>query len=136
MEKVEIAAGDGARVEAYSHGAQVTSWKPASGEERLFLSGKSSFGPDASIRGGVPICFPQFGSVGPLQKHGFARKVEWEMVRAGRTSTGKGEGQFRLTASPRTRSEWNHTFSASFVVTVEGMSLALALSVLNEDSAP
>jgi glucose-6-phosphate 1-epimerase len=136
MEKVEIAAGDGARVEAYSHGAQVTSWKPASGEERLFLSGKSNFGSDASIRGGVPIIFPQFGGMGSLPKHGFARMLEWETVRAGRTSTGKGEAHFRLTANPRTRSAWNHTFSASFVVTVEGMSLALALSVLNEDSAP
>ena len=47
-----------------------------------------------------------------------------------------GEAQFRLTASERTRSAWNHAFSASFVVSVKGMSLSLALSVLNEDSVP
>ena len=136
MEKVEIAAVDGARVEAYPYGAQVTSWKPASGEERLFLSGRSSFGPDAAIRGGVPIIFPQFGGMGKLPKHGFARVLEWEKVRAGRTTSGRGEGQFRLTANDRTRSTWNHSFSASFVVSVHGMSLSLALSVLNEDSVP
>jgi len=136
MEKVEIAAVDGARVEAYPYGAQVTSWKPASGEERLFLSGRSSFGPRAAIRGGVPIIFPQFGGMGSLPKHGFARVSEWEMVRAGRTRAGQGEAQFRLTANERTRSAWNHTFSASFVVNVRGMSLSLALSVLNEDRVP
>jgi len=136
MDKVEIAAGDGARVEVYAHGAQVTSWKPASGEERLFLSGRSTFEPNAAIRGGVPIIFPQFGGMGALPKHGFARVLEWETVRAGRTSTGRGEAHFRLTASPKTRSTWNHSFSASLVVGVEGMSLALALSVINEDAAP
>jgi glucose-6-phosphate 1-epimerase len=102
MEKLEIAAGDGARVEACTHGAQVTSWKPASGEERLFLSDRSTFAPDAAIRGGVPIIFPQFGGMGALPKHGFARVVEWEAVRAGRASTGRGEGHFRLTANART----------------------------------
>lgn len=136
MEKVEIAANDGARAEAFTHGAQVTSWKTAGGDERLFLSERSTFAPDAAIRGGVPVIFPQFGSMGPLPKHGFARVVEWERARAGRGSTGKGEAQFRLTATPRTRSIWDHAFDANLVVTVQGMSLAIALSVVNEDSAP
>ncbi|HEY2856598.1 MAG TPA: D-hexose-6-phosphate mutarotase [Gemmatimonadaceae bacterium] len=136
MEKVEIVARDGACVELYTHGAQVTSWKPASGEERLFLSRRSSFSPDAAIRGGVPIIFPQFASMGPLPKHGFARIQEWEVVRAGRTSKGKGEGNLRLTATPQTRALWDHGFDASFVVSVEGMTLSVALSVFNEDTKP
>lgn len=136
MEKVEIVASDGACVELYTHGAHVTSWKPASGEERLFLSKKSVFSPDAAIRGGVPIVFPQFASMGPLPKHGFARVSEWEVVRAGRTSKGKGEGQLRLTAGVQTRAIWDHAFDASFVVSVEGMTLSMAFSVLNEDTKP
>jgi glucose-6-phosphate 1-epimerase len=133
MEKLEIAASDGACVELYTHGAHVTSWKPASGEERLFLSQRSLFAPDSAIRGGVPIIFPQFASMGPLPKHGFARVNEWDVVRAGLTSTRKGEAQLRLTATPRTRAVWDHGFSASFIVTVDGMSLTMALSVLNDD---
>jgi glucose-6-phosphate 1-epimerase len=135
MEKVEVAAADGAHLEAYRHGAQVTSWKPASGEERLFLSARSSLAPNAAIRGGIPVIFPQFGAMGPLPKHGFARVIEWDNVRAGRARTGKGETRFRLTATERTRSIWDHAFEASVVVTVQGMSLTIALSVANVDTA-
>jgi glucose-6-phosphate 1-epimerase len=133
MEKIEIVAADGACVQAYTQGAHVTSWKPASGEERLFLSARSAYEPGVTIRGGVPVVFPQFSSQGPLLKHGFARIMEWECVRAGRTSTGKGEAQFRLTSSPHTREIWDHAFDASVVVTVGGMSMTIALSVLNID---
>src|SRR2546423_9779842 len=136
MEKVEVAARDGACVELYAHGAHVTSWKPASGEERLFLSKRSAFAPDVAIRGGVPIIFPQFGRMGPLPKHGFARVSEWEIVRGGRTRKGQGEARLRLTTSAKSRALWPHAFSATFVVTVGGMSLSLALSVLNDDTSP
>lgn len=136
MEKVEVGARDGACVALYTHGAHVTSWKPASGEERLFLSSRSAFAPNAAIRGGVPIIFPQFASMGPLPKHGFARVHEWELIRAGRTRKGQGEAQLRLTASEETRAHWSHTFESTFVVTAEAMSLSLALSVLNNDTAP
>lgn len=135
MEKVEVGASDGACVELYTHGAHVTSWKPASGEERLFLSRQAVTAPNAAIRGGVPIVFPQFSSMGPLPKHGFARVHEWEVVRAGRTSKGKGEAQLRLTATPETRALWDHEFDARFVAAVAGMSLSLSLSVLNSGRA-
>jgi glucose-6-phosphate 1-epimerase len=136
MEKVDVRSSDGAALELYTHGAHVASWKPASGEERLYLSGRSAYAPGVAIRGGVPIIFPQFAGMGPLPKHGFARVSEWELVRAGRTSQGRGEAQLRLTANAHTRAIWNHGFTADFVVGVEGMSLTLALSVLNDDASP
>lgn len=136
MDCLEISSADGARAELYSHGAHVTSWKPASGEERLFLSGRSSFEPGTAMRGGVPVVFPQFSSRGPLLKHGFARVVEWETVGAGRTRAGKGEARLRLTASDHTRSLWDHDFETNVIVTVGGMSLSIALSVLNPGRSP
>jgi glucose-6-phosphate 1-epimerase len=136
VEKIEITADDGARAEVYSHGAHVTSWRPASGEERLFLSAQSAFEPDAAIRGGIPVIFPQFASMGPLPKHGFARVSDWDLVRDGRTSDGKGEAQLSLTSSARTRELWPHEFDATIIVAVGGMSLTVALSVLNPGPEP
>ena len=32
-------------------------------------------------RGGVPVCFPQFGDMGPIKaQHGFARNTEFTVV--------------------------------------------------------
>lgn len=49
------------------------------GEELLFLSESAVFKPPKALRGGVPVCWPQFGGVGDLQAHGFARNCEWSV---------------------------------------------------------
>ncbi|KAL2902807.1 putative glucose-6-phosphate 1-epimerase [Bienertia sinuspersici] len=69
--------GDSARISLY--GGQVISWKHANGDELLFMSSKATFKPPNAIRGGIPICFPQFGSRGLLEQHGFARNRMWEI---------------------------------------------------------
>ncbi|KAK4262851.1 hypothetical protein QN277_028355 [Acacia crassicarpa] len=67
--------GDSARVSLY--GGQVLSWKNERGEELLFTSSKAIFSPPKAVRGGIPICFPQFGNRGTLEQHGFARNKMW-----------------------------------------------------------
>ena len=59
------------------HGAQVLSWTVA-GRERLYLSPRALFDGRSAIRGGIPLCFPQFNQRGPLPKHGFARNLAWQ----------------------------------------------------------
>ncbi|XP_057450040.1 putative glucose-6-phosphate 1-epimerase isoform X2 [Lotus japonicus] len=59
------------------HGGQVLSWKTERGEELLFSSSKAIFSPPKPVRGGIPICFPQFGARGSLEQHGFARNKLW-----------------------------------------------------------
>ncbi|KAK4747900.1 hypothetical protein SAY87_014486 [Trapa incisa] len=59
------------------HGGQILSWKTDHGEELLFTSSKAIFKPPTPVRGGIPICFPQFGNRGTLEQHGFARKKIW-----------------------------------------------------------
>lgn len=67
--------GASARVSLY--GGHVRSWKTDRGEELLFTSVKAAPKPPGSIRGGIPICFPQFGNRGSLEQHGFARNRLW-----------------------------------------------------------
>ncbi|HQX90937.1 MAG TPA: D-hexose-6-phosphate mutarotase [Thermomonas sp.] len=62
------------------HGAQVLSWKPDDGRERLFVSTRAVFDGKAAIRGGIPVIFPQFGERGTLRRHGFARNQPWRFA--------------------------------------------------------
>ncbi|KAI4335396.1 hypothetical protein L6164_014041 [Bauhinia variegata] len=77
LDKVVLRETRGSSAEVYLYGGHVTSWKNDHGEELLFLSSKASFKPPKAIRGGIPICFPQFGSDGSLEQHGFARNRLW-----------------------------------------------------------
>ncbi len=136
LPKVAVTAADGARIEAYLHGAHVTSWLPA-GEstDRLFLSASSQFAPDVAIRGGVPVCFPQFADLGPLPMHGFARVTAWELVEAGRNAQGAAHVRMRLADTAATRALWPHPFAVELDVTALGPTLVLAIAVTNTGSA-
>ncbi|KAK9757863.1 hypothetical protein RND81_01G191300 [Saponaria officinalis] len=69
----------GASARVSLHGGQVMSWKNEHGEELLFTSSKAIFKPPKAMRGGIPICFPQFGNSGYLEQHGFARNKVWSI---------------------------------------------------------
>ncbi|PWA69894.1 aldose 1-/Glucose-6-phosphate 1-epimerase, Galactose mutarotase-like domain protein [Artemisia annua] len=77
LDKVVLRQVNGTSAEVYLYGAHVTSWKNEQGEELLFLSSKAIFKPPKPIRGGIPICFPQFSNLGSLDQHGFARNRFW-----------------------------------------------------------
>eukprot|EP00899_Mesostigma_viride_P006634 jgi/Mesvir1/15972/Mv26462-RA.1 len=79
LPKLCLSTAGGATAEVFLHGAHVTSWTVA-GQEQLFLSDAAVFEPPKAIRGGVPICFPQFSDMGPLPQHGFARNHPWKVV--------------------------------------------------------
>ncbi|GMH41579.1 hypothetical protein BSKO_09489 [Bryopsis sp. KO-2023] len=73
LEKVTIKTEEGDSAEVYLHGGHLTSWKTAAGDELLFVSKEAIYKPPKAIRGGVPVCFPQFADMGPINQHGFAR---------------------------------------------------------------
>src|SRR5215212_9701610 len=72
------AAGDEASFSL--HGAQLLSWVPQGAGEQIYLSPLSRPGAGKAVRGGTPVCFPQFADRGPLPKHGFVRNSRWELV--------------------------------------------------------
>ena len=135
LEYVRLSAADGAVAAAYIHGSHVTSWVPAGGAERLYLSERSVWRTGAAIRGGVPVIFPQFAGRGPLPKHGFARSVAWTY--AGATQDAHGvTARFTLATSPATLAIWPHAFAATLSVGIGGQSLTLTLAVENRDAKP
>ncbi|KAH7291431.1 hypothetical protein KP509_29G016800 [Ceratopteris richardii] len=69
----------GFSAQVHLYGGQVTSWKNERGEELLFMSSKALFKPPKAIRGGIPICFPQFSNLGLIEQHGFARNSFWSI---------------------------------------------------------
>jgi len=133
---VDLLAPDGARARVYLDGAQVASWIPAGGtDDRLFVSERAHYGEGQSIRGGIPICFPQFGATGPLKKHGFARNLRWQLE--GQWQDDKeARARLTLTDSDVTRAMWPYTFTAALDVAVTGASLTVSLTVTNTGSAP
>jgi len=70
--------GGNSEATVYLHGAHVTSWR-VGGEEQLFVSKQAIFAPPKAIRGGIPVCWPQFSDMGPLGQHGFARNTKWRV---------------------------------------------------------
>ncbi|XP_037497074.1 putative glucose-6-phosphate 1-epimerase isoform X1 [Jatropha curcas] len=62
IDQVVLRNPQGASVRVSLHGGQVVSWRNEQGEELLFTSSKAIFRPPKAMRGGIPICFPQFGN--------------------------------------------------------------------------
>ncbi|XP_077252153.1 putative glucose-6-phosphate 1-epimerase isoform X2 [Tasmannia lanceolata] len=77
IDQVTLRVPRGASARVSLHGGQVMSWRNDRGEELLFTSNKAIFKPPKAMRGGIPICFPQFGNCGSLEQHGFARNKIW-----------------------------------------------------------
>ena len=111
-------------------GAHVLSWH-AQGKERLFLSPQSVCDGTTAIRGGIPVCFPQFNQRGNLPKHGFARNMPWRLVPE--RSQG-AEKVFELKANEQTLALWPFQFTAFLTVNLAPHSLQITLTVENQGS--
>ena len=132
LDVIELTAPDGARAIVSLHGAHVLSWVPAGSgdEEQLYLSPRSGFANGQAIRGGVPVCFPQFSDRGPLPKHGFARTRPWQLVSAEQGSD-DALAVLRLSDDAATRLLWPHAFEAELSVRVAGKTLEVELACEN-----
>jgi glucose-6-phosphate 1-epimerase len=131
---VELALPRGDRAIVTLHGAQLLSWTTADGQERLYLSPKAVFDGRGAIRGGVPLCFPQFNqrSLGPtpLPKHGFARTHAWSLASIEQTPD-QCVAELHLTSDSQTLALWPHHFAASCAIALGPDSLSVAFSVKN-----
>ena len=115
--------------EIYLHGATVTSWIPRGGSEVIFTSRQAVFDGATAIRGGIPLCLPEFGvgiNGNAVPKHGWARIAPWRL----RTVTSTDDGGVRaLLSVSRDR------LTALYEVEV-GQTLRLGLSLRNDGTEP
>lgn len=132
---IKLQTPDGAVALISLFGAQVLSWTPAGGQDRLYLSPKAVFDGQTAIRGGVPVCFPQFAELGTLPKHGFARKQLWAVAN---TRPGKDFTlvTLRLQDNEDTRALWPHAFAAEMSIAIGGGRLDIEFEVENTGDTP
>ncbi len=136
LDKIVLHHPAGSSAEIYLHGAHVASWCNTQGEELLFLSRKSGWAPGVPIRGGIPVCWPQFGGPGALPHHGFARINPWELVATEVFPQGDVAVTLRVTESAATLALWVHRFEFRLRIRLSATSLSLALQVSNTDESP
>ena len=134
---VRLTDASGASCELLVYGAHVCTWKSADGVDNLFVSSKAEYGGGKAVRGGIPVCWPQFNTMGPYGKHGFARNSgEWTIVR---TSIEPFPSVvLGLKESEATRkSGFDFPFNLRYAVTLDGpQSLSTSLTVMNTGDKP
>jgi glucose-6-phosphate 1-epimerase len=111
-------------------GGQVLSWVTPDGRERLFLSDRAVFDGSTAIRGGIPVCFPQFAAQGDLPKHGFVRTRGWSST-AERCADEYALLSLETGDDAATRVLWPHSFRLELTVILEADRLDLELCVIN-----
>jgi glucose-6-phosphate 1-epimerase len=124
-------------------GAQVISWRDKTGRERFYLSPisgglKRQTGSDGAdlpaIRGGIPVCFPQFSGRGTLPKHGFVRNMRW--LQAEPAAALSHAVTLNCHDDAQTRQIWPQGFAAVLTVQLQANRLQVALSVTNTGDTP
>jgi glucose-6-phosphate 1-epimerase len=125
--RITLAGGDSALVAL--HGAHVLSWT-SRGRERLYLSPGTVWDGHAAIRGGIPVCFPQFNMRGDLPRHGFVRNLPWSLD----TDFSQGSGgtlRMRLASDAATHALWPHDFAISLDISLAPGQFTITLDVHN-----
>ena len=136
MDKVVLSHSSGSVAEIYLAGGHVTSWKVPSttGElqEQLFVSSTSKYGGGSAIRGGIPVCFPQFATDGPGKKHGFARNSEkWTVLNMQADNT---RTTLRLIGDGTEDEKWPNAFVLDITLTLGAHSLQQSMKVTNTNA--
>lgn len=130
-----LSTGDVARVAL--QGAQVLSWQTVDGREHLYLSPNAAQDGTSPIRGGIPICFPQFNQrilgLAALPKHGFARGIAWQNPLLESTTHSSSltlELSHELLPQPLSR-VWRNAFAATLTIELTPNRLRVSFRVSN-----
>lgn len=121
------------------YGGQVLSFHPwDQAEDLLFVSQQSAYAAGQAIRGGIPVCWPWFGSDPKgLQRpnHGFVRNHFWQLVKTEAVSDGETKVSLLFNESLKQENTWRQPFMLLLEISV-GNSLQLKLTTFNTGDNP
>lgn len=130
---VRLRHSSGATCDVSVYAAHVLSWCLPNAGEQLFTSSKAILGtPGTAIRGGVPICWPQFGTFetakdAPKLKHGFVRQSgSWQVCDVCEDAV-----SLRLTPDAAMKEKWPAEFEFVYTVSLGAKSMCLKMEVAN-----
>jgi glucose-6-phosphate 1-epimerase len=130
-----VATRDGAQATISLLGGQIIHWQPAGGRPWLYLSETARLDGGAAIRGGIPVCFPQFAGQGPLPKHGLVRTLPWALIEE-RQDKDTVMLTLGLASSRQTEALWPFSFDLELTVGIGANRLDVELAVSNTGDAP
>lgn len=123
--------------EIYLHGAHITAWRPARGEEVIFVSRNTHWADGEAIRGGVPICTPWFRAKEDnpkAPKHGPVRIKSWNLESV--EAAGDGVRVTLATTNDAAGKQWwPYDFTMRLRATF-GAALHIELDYTNQASEP
>jgi len=119
------------RIAVSEFGGQLLSWQTADGVEQLYTPEVLRIHPGRALRGGVPVCFPQFSGRGGLPKHGLVRTRPWQL-------RGKSDSALILaiTDDEQTRALWPYAFELIQTIVLDRDRLSITLDFHNRSPLP
>ncbi len=142
VETVILGGGsDTNAVLAPERGGILTRWSVA-GRSLLYLDEATLASPSRNIRGGNPVLFPSPGPLadgrfayggreGRMPQHGLARRYPFTVV-----ETGSHHAVLRLRTDEHTRAEFPWGFELTLRYALDGATLAIEQTIVNQDDAP
>ena len=118
------------------YGGQVLSFRPVNEtEDFMFSSENAYFQEGKAIKGGIPICWPWFGSAPETEHserpdHGFVRNNYWSVSAVDCLENGDTKIKLEFVDSAKTREIWPYYFYLSLEIII-GDSLTLELLTRN-----
>jgi glucose-6-phosphate 1-epimerase len=109
------------------YGGQLLSWQTADGVEQLYTPDNLHIQQDCALRGGVPICFPQFSGRGSLPKHGLVRTRPWQLV-----ARHSNQLIFHIGHDAESLALWPYEFALQQTITLDTHGLHIQLQIHNK----
>lgn len=122
----------GATVTVLLRGAQVISWVDAHGRECLYRSPLSPLHGTHPVRGGIPVVFPQFGTAGPLPRHGLVRTALWQFVEPAPGSRPTAPLRLSWQHHADQHPDWPYACTCVLQVQLDADTLTVTLEVHNQ----